>query len=137
SLSRQIRDLELEVGAQLLIRGPRGIELTPAGRALLRQAALALSQVEVAGEAARRAAQGARESFVIGFLTGHEVTWLPEALRILRDDQPNLDGMVYSQLSPDLRTGVLQGKLDVAFLRREDRVPGVSCKLLKKEPLVV
>ena len=33
SLSRQIRDLELEVGAQLLIRGPRGIELTPAGRA--------------------------------------------------------------------------------------------------------
>src|ERR1700686_2587364 len=35
SLSRQIRDLELEVGAQLLIRGPRGIELTPAGRVFL------------------------------------------------------------------------------------------------------
>ncbi len=35
SLSRQIRDLELEVGAQLLIRGPREIELTPAGRLFL------------------------------------------------------------------------------------------------------
>ena len=62
SLSRQIRDLELEVGAQLLIRGPRGVELTPAGRAFLDHARLALSQVEVAGEAARRAAQIAKEA---------------------------------------------------------------------------
>src|SRR6267143_6961763 len=54
SLSRQIRDLELEVGAQLRLRGPRGIELTPAGRAFLDHARLALSQVEAAGEAARR-----------------------------------------------------------------------------------
>src|SRR5712691_845639 len=70
SLSRQIRDLELEVGAQLLIRGPRGIELTPAGRAFLDHARLALSQVEVAGEAARRASHRAKPSFVMGFLTG-------------------------------------------------------------------
>jgi len=53
SLSRQISDLELEFGAQLMIRGPRGIELTPAGRAFLDLARLALSQIEVAGEAAR------------------------------------------------------------------------------------
>src|SRR6267154_1636963 len=135
SLSRQIRDLELEVGAQLLIRGPRGIELTPAGRAFLDHARLALSQVEVAGEAARR--EVAKESFVLGFLTGHEVTWLPEALRILRDDQPNIEVIVHSQLSPDLARGLLQGKLDVAFLRREDHVPGLAFKLLTKEPLVV
>ncbi len=137
SLSRQIRDLELEVGAQLLIRGPRGIELTPAGRAFLDHARLALSQVEVAGEAARRAAQIAKASFALGFLTGHEMTWLPEALRILRDDQPNIDVIVHSQLSPDLARGLLQGKLDVAFLRREDQVPGLAFKLLTKEPLVV
>ncbi|WP_334393033.1 LysR family transcriptional regulator [Bradyrhizobium sp. AZCC 2262] len=137
SLSRQIRDLELAVGAQLLIRGPRGIELTPAGRAFLDHARLALSQVEVAGEAARRAAQVAKESFVLGFLTGHEVNWLPEALRILRDDQSNIEVIVHSQLSPDLARGLLQGKLDVAFLRREDHVPGLAFKLLTKEPLVV
>ena len=137
SLSRQIRDLELEDGAQLLIRGPRGIELTPAGRVFLDHARLVLSQVEVAGEAARRASQVAKESFVLGFLTGHEVTWLPEALRILRDDQPNIEVIVHSQLSPDLARGLLQGKLDVAFLRREDHVPGLAFKLLTKEPLVV
>src|ERR1700676_5401416 len=68
SLSRQIRDLELEVGAQLSIRGPRGIELTPAGRAFLDHARLALSQVEVAGEAAPRAAPGAQGTFGPWFL---------------------------------------------------------------------
>ena len=137
SLSRQIRDLELEVGAQLLIRGPRGIELTPAGRAFLDHARLALSHVEAGGEAARRAAKIAKASFVLGFLTGHEMTWLPEALRILRDDQPNIDVIVHSQLSPDLARGLLQGKLDVAFLRREDQMPGLAFKPLTKEPLVV
>ena len=48
SLSRQIRDLEYEVGAQLLIRSARGVELTAAGRAFLDHARLALAQVEAA-----------------------------------------------------------------------------------------
>src|ERR1700732_4590754 len=45
SLSRQIRDLEEEVGAQLLTRTARGIELTPAGRAFLDHARVVVSQV--------------------------------------------------------------------------------------------
>ncbi len=40
SLSRQIRDLEYEVGAQLMIRGAHGIELTAAGRVFLDHARL-------------------------------------------------------------------------------------------------
>src|SRR5271154_4983454 len=57
SLSRQIRDLEDEVGAQLLTRSARGIELTPAGRAFLGHARSVLSQVEAAGGAAPRGRQ--------------------------------------------------------------------------------
>src|SRR5947208_13588824 len=56
SLSRQIRDLEYEVGVQLLTRSVHGIELTAAGRAFLDHARLALTQAEAATEAARRAA---------------------------------------------------------------------------------
>src|ERR1700751_2656164 len=48
SLSRQIRDLECEGGAQLLVRCPRGIELTAAGRAFLEHARSVLLQVETA-----------------------------------------------------------------------------------------
>src|ERR1700709_829102 len=53
SLSRQIHDLELELGVQLLIRGPRGIELTPSGRVFLDHARVALLQVEAGGDARR------------------------------------------------------------------------------------
>jgi LysR family hca operon transcriptional activator len=84
SLSRQIHDLELELGVQLLVRGPRGVELTAAGRVFLDHARVALLQVEAAGEAARRAAQPARASFTIGFLTGYEMDWLPAVMGILR-----------------------------------------------------
>jgi LysR family hca operon transcriptional activator len=137
SLSRQIRDLEDEVGAQLLTRRARGIELTPAGRAFLDHARLVLSQVEAAAEAARRAAHPAKPCFSMGFLTGHELTWMPEALRILRDELPNIDVMISSQYSPRLADGLSKGKIDAAFLRRERGVPELAFRLLVKEPLMV
>ena len=137
SLSRQIRDLEAEVGVKLLERGARGIELTAAGRTFLDHARLALLQVEAAGEAARRAAQPLKTTFTIGFLTGHEMVWLPDALRILREEEASIDFTLASQSSPDLAAGLMQGRLDVAFLRREAQVPGVNFKFMIKEPLVV
>ena len=137
SLSRQIRDLEDEVGAQLLTRGARGIELTPAGRAFLDHARLVLSQVEAAADAAHGIAHPAKPCFVMGFLTGHELTWMPEVLQILRDELPNIDVMISSQYSPQLADAILKGKVDAAFLRREQGVPKLAFKLLVKEPLVV
>ena len=136
SLSRQIRDLEAEVGAQLMIRGPRGIELTAAGRAFLDHARLALSQVEAAGEAARRAAHPAKESFLMGFHTGHEMAWLAEAVRILRAESPNVDVTISSGSSPELASALSRGKLDVAFLRREEQMPDLVFEFLTKEPMV-
>jgi LysR family transcriptional regulator, hca operon transcriptional activator len=137
SLSRQIRDLEDEVGAKLLTRRARGIDLTPAGRAFLDHARVVLSQAEAAGEAARRAVHPAKPCFSMGFLTGHELTWMPEALRILRDELPNIDVMISSQYSPLLAEGLSKGKIDAAFLRKERALPDLAFRLLVKEPLVV
>jgi len=137
SLSRQIRDLEDEVGARLLTRRARGIELTPAGRAFLDHARLVLSQVEAATETARRVAHPTRPCFTMGFLTGHELKWMPEALRILRDELPNIDVMISSQYSPLLADGLSKGKIDAAFLRREKGVPELAYRGLVKEPLMV
>jgi LysR family hca operon transcriptional activator len=137
SLSRQIRDLENEVGAQLLTRRARGIELTPAGRVFLDHARSVLSQVEAAGDAVRGITRPAKPCFVMGFLTGHELTWMPEAIKILRDELPNVDVMISSQYSPLLANALLQGKVDAAFLRREKGVPGLAFRLLVKEPLMV
>jgi LysR family transcriptional regulator, hca operon transcriptional activator len=137
SLSRQIRDLEDEVGTELLTRRARGIELTAAGRAFLDHARSVLSQVEAAGEAARRASHPAKPCFAMGFLTGHELTWMPEALRILRDELPNIDVMISSQYSPLLAEGLSKGKIDAAFLRKERAMPDLAFRLLVREPLVV
>ena len=137
SLSRQIRDLEDEVGTQLLTRSAHGIELTPAGRAFLDHARLVLAQVEAAGEAARRVAHPAKPSFVMGFLTGHELTWMPEALQVLRDELPNVDVVISSNYSPRLAEALRKGKVDVAFLRREESAPELAYELLTQEPLVV
>jgi LysR family transcriptional regulator, hca operon transcriptional activator len=137
SLSRQIRDLEEEVGAKLMTRTARGVDLTPSGRAFLDQARTVLSQVDAAAEAARRVAHPAKPCFTMGFLTGHELTWMPEALRILRDELPNIDVMISSQSSPLLADGISKGKIDAAFLRREKGVPGLAFRLLVKEPLMV
>src|SRR5580658_1114721 len=126
SLSRQIRDLEDEVGARLLTRRARGIELTPAGRAFLDHARAVLSQVEAAADAARRVAHPAKPCFSMGFLTGHELTWMPEALRILRGELPNIDVMISSQYSPLLADGISKGKIDAGFLRREKGGAGLG-----------
>ena len=136
SLSRQIRDLELELGVKLLERKARGIELTAAGRTFLDHARLALLQVEAAGEAARRAAQPQKAPFTIGFLTGHEMIWVPDVLRILHEEEPAIEMTLASQSSPDLAGALMRGKMDVALLRREAPAPGVTFRFMIKEPLV-
>src|SRR6202163_1750409 len=136
SLSRQIRDLEDEVGADLLSRSVHGVELTAAGQAFLDDARLALAQVDAAVEAARRAAQAGKQTFAIGFQTGHEMTWLPRAMHVLRDELKNIQVTVSSDYSPDLAEAVVRGRLDLAFLRAE---PGydLGYHVVDREPLIV
>jgi LysR family hca operon transcriptional activator len=136
SLSRQIRDLEYEVGAELLSRSVRGVELTAAGKAFLDHARLALAQVDAAVDAARRAAQPARKTFAIGFQTGHEMNWLPRAMHVLRDQLKNIQVTVTSDYSPDLAEALVRGRLDVAFLRAEPTFD-LGYEVVDHEPLIV
>jgi LysR family transcriptional regulator, hca operon transcriptional activator len=136
SLSRQIRDLEYEVGVPLLSRSVHGVELTPAGRAFLDHARLALTQAEAAAEAARRVAQPAKPVFAMGFLTGQEVDWLPKATNVLRDELLNIEIKVSSDHSATLADDLQRGKLDIAFMRREP-TPDLEFRLVAREPLVV
>jgi LysR family hca operon transcriptional activator len=103
----------------------------------LDHARIALLQVEAAAEAARSAAQPPKASFVIGFLTGYEMEWLPTLMSILREELPNIEVVVRSEQSPDLANALMRGRLDVAFLRREERVSGLVYKLLRREALIV
>src|SRR6202795_4820476 len=136
SLSRQIRDLEDQVGAELLSRSVHGIELTAAGKAFLDHGRLALMQVDAAVEAARKASQPARKTLAIGFQTGHEMNWLPRAMHVLRDELKNIEVKISSDLSPDLAEALVRGRLDLAFMRVE---PGydLGYHVVDQEPLMV
>src|SRR5271154_2007802 len=135
SLSRQMRDLEQEVGAALFVRSVRGVELTTAGRAFLDHACLALTQAEAAMEAARRVARPTKAIFAVGFLTGQEAAWLAPATRILSDELTNIEIRISSGFSTTLADDLMRGKIDIAFLRREPD-PDLVYKLVAKEPLV-
>src|ERR1700678_4383788 len=135
SLSRQIRDLEYEVGVPLMSRSMRGIELTAAGRAFLDHARLALTQAEAAVEAARRAAEPLKPAFALGFMTGTEIDWLPKTMRILHDQLADMKLTIASQYSPDLAAELMRGRLDAAFMRREPRPESLAYRRVLPEPL--
>jgi LysR family hca operon transcriptional activator len=136
SLSRQIRDLEYQVGTELLSRSVHGVELTAAGKAFLDHARLALAQVDAAVEAARRAAQPAKKTFAVGFQTGHEMNWLPRAMHVLHEELKNIQVTISSDYSPDLAEALVRGRLDVAFLRVEPTFD-LGYEVVDHEPLIV
>ena len=137
SLSRQIRDLEHEVGTPLFSRSARGVELTAAGRVFLDHARVMLSQAESAVRSARKMANPSKPTFSLGFMIGHDSTWIPKALHVLRDKLPEIHVVISSQNSPQLAEALSQGLIDVAFLRQEDGGPGMNYLLLDEEPLEV
>ena len=136
SLSRQIRDLEQEVGVQLMHRGSQGIELTPAGKAFLDHARMALVQAEAAKEAALRAVQPARPIFALGFISGAEIGLLPAVERVLRDEFAGIDIRLSSDYSPVLAKALMRRRLDAAFMRPEEPTEDLRYARVRTDPLV-
>ena len=136
SLSRQIRDLEREVGVPLMSRSAQGIALTAAGKAFLEHARMALLQAEAAKEAALRAAQPPQPAFSLGFLSGAEIDLLPEVDRVLRDAFPGIDIRLSSDYSPSLAKALMRRKLDAAFIRPEEHMEDLVCRRVRTDPLV-
>jgi len=135
SLSRQIRDLEQQIGVQLMNRGAHGIELTSAGKAFLEHARMALLQAEAAKEAALRAAQPARPTFALGFLSGVEIGLLPEVNRVLRDEFPGIEIRLSSDYSPALAKALMRRRLDAAFIRPEEHMGELVCRRVRTDPV--
>ena len=133
SLSRQIRDLENEIGTPLFLRGAKGVELTPAGQVFLDHARVMLSQAEVAVQSARQIAYPTVPSLSMGFMIGHDTTWLPEALKLIRDELPKIHVVISTQNSPQLAAAILYGGIDVAFLRSGDGTDDLDFRPLIEE----
>ena len=137
SLSRQIRDLEAMVKVPLIVREPRGLSLTAAGQVFLEHARLILAQADVAIEAARRAHRPSRTRFTVGFLTGHEIEWLPRVLRTLGSLIETTELIIHSASSPELLQVLMQEQMDIAFVRPDDTIHELEFRPLIEEDLFV
>jgi DNA-binding transcriptional LysR family regulator len=116
-LSRQIRDLEREVGAPLFDRVPRGIELTPAGRAFLPEARLTLAQAERAQRTALRAAKGEIGRLRVGFVEAATYSSiLPNVLGFFRMHLAQIGISLSEMSSVEQAEALRDGRIDLGIL---------------------
>src|SRR6185436_13425322 len=117
ALSRQIQDLEREIGFQLFDRLSRGVKLSSAGRLFLEEARRALQQLNEATERARRVARGQSGTLRVGFT--ENVSWrgvVPDSLRLFRDRYPDAELQLNPLPSLQQLEAVRSGRLDAGFL---------------------
>src|SRR5258708_22197208 len=137
SLSNQIRTLERALGTDLFARTSRQVELTPAGRALLEEAPLALAALERAAERARLAGEGIAGTVRLGYspMAGYET--LGAILAAVEHDSPNLTVIASESFSAQVPGRLLAGELDVRLALHPESVQGVRCEPLRVEPLAL
>jgi DNA-binding transcriptional LysR family regulator len=137
-LSQQIRQLERELGVELLTRTTRTVELTPAGRAYLRRVIKILEGVEEAGHQARRLAEGTEGQLTIGCVGSATYSLLPRLVLALRDTLPGVDvGVRGEMLAPAQVSALLAGEIDLALLRPPVHQDGIETEILRRDRLLV
>ncbi len=137
SLSRQIRQLENEVGVTLLERTSRRVELTAAGRSFLDHAVATLAQAEEAQVAARRAANGLAGHVRLGFVASVAVAVLPDLVAAHRRSHPQVTLELREMTTEAQVPALVEGRLDVGLARDLEPVPGLRLVTVSRERLVV
>lgn len=136
ALSKQLRELEAEVGVKLVHRTTRSVALTEAGEALATAARDALAVIDAGVAAARRAHDGECATLRLGFLIGAAMELTTPLLRAFAARHPGirLDLREYGFADPS--AGLADGSSDVALLRLPLSTPGLTTIPLFTEPLV-
>ena len=137
ALSRQIRDLEDELGFPLLERTAKSVRLTPAGRTFLTEARAVLVRVGEAVEAARAAATGRRGELHVGYAPSPTVRILAPALRAFQAALPEVRVKLHDWSTEEMLAGLREGALQIAFLVRPTRamLSGLHFEELAREEL--
>jgi DNA-binding transcriptional LysR family regulator len=117
ALSRQIQDLEEELGFTLFDRLPRGVKLSSAGKLFLEDARRILQEVGDAAARAGRVANGQSGTLRIGFTENS--CWrgvVPESFRRFRELQPDAELQLQPSASVEQIEAIRSGRLDAGFV---------------------
>jgi DNA-binding transcriptional LysR family regulator len=135
-LSQQIRQLEEEVGATLLLRNQRRVELTAAGQAFFIRAREILDAVEDAARQARRVQRGEVGRLAVGFVGSAMYTFVPELLHAFRDHAPDVTLRLHELGTSEQLRQLEDGRLDVGFVRVLRARPELKIETVVEEPVV-
>jgi len=136
-LSRQVQALETELGFSLFDRSRRRVELTRAGAVLVEHARRVFDLLDLAVRDARRAAAGKTGRITIGYPSSVAFSGLVEVLRAFRARSPEVEVAV-RELPPQQQVDALvDGLIDVGFIRGPLEDVGLAAKRVRSEPLVV
>ena len=136
SLSQQIKDLEEDVGVQLLYRTKRKVELTEEGAVFLEQARLTLAQADKAVAMARQVSQAKQQMRRIGFVPVAEMKIFPYVLPNLRVQNPVLKIELLSMNNTEQMRLLKKGELDITFTRHNFHNDELESQFVLREPLI-
>ncbi|MBE9042609.1 LysR family transcriptional regulator [Oscillatoriales cyanobacterium LEGE 11467] len=117
-LSKQIRDLEAELGVQLLDRRGRPLKLTPAGSVFLAEARSILAQVDRSITAARQAERGESGQLTVGFNSSAANSILSDVLRAVRSSFGDIELVLQELTARQQLEALRKGEIDVGFMHR-------------------
>src|SRR5258708_12647801 len=115
-LSRQIRDLEDELGIGLFEHGAKAVRLTEAGRVFLNEARAVLQRVAEALQTIKAVASGQRGEIHVGYAPSLTVEVLPHALRRFQDANPNIRVQLHDLSTQEMLRGLREEKLQVGLM---------------------
>ena len=117
ALSRQIQDLEEELGFKLFERLPRGVKLSTAGELFLEDARRILQEVSEAAVRADRVARGRSGTLRVGF--AENASWrgaVPDSFRRFREQHPDAELQLQPAASSAQLEAIRSGRLDIGFV---------------------
>lgn len=137
ALSQQIAKLEHELDVQLFDRTRRRVALTDAGQSLLEEGSVALKQLTLAVDMAKRAAQGRVGRLTIGFADAAALNVLPTLTSEFARLFPEVNIILHEMISADQVEALRAGRIQIAFLRPVFDEEDLETALLLREPYVV
>jgi DNA-binding transcriptional LysR family regulator len=136
-LSRQIQELETELGFNLFVRSTRGVEITSAGKTLLIHAHKVFETVDHALQEARRAHRGETGRISVAYPSSLAYSGIIDILRTFRSKAPSVE-LVLRELAPQEQLAALrEGSIDVGFLRGPFAEPMLVFEVIRREPLAI
>lgn len=136
ALSRQVQDLEDEIGVDLVQRGPRGVSLTAEGKLFLEKTHEILKLTDKSVEAVRALARGQFGELHIGYAASPSVEILQPALTAFQKAFPGVNVQLHEGTRRELIEGIQSGAFELAILPEVSSV-GIEFETLRSYPLCV